>query len=198
MGQDQYSGGRSVFVLLALLAVLPAMGGDAGLNPFEKRVYKINTVGDEVLDTQSLLIWRRCSEGQSWDGVGCKGGATNFKWEAALQHAQAMALATGVAWRLPSVEELASLLARASKPPMLNQGVFTNTQADWYWSASPYAPDHQYAWVVDFYTGTQGYDLTADGLGGAVRLVRTAGKTMAKVPSTPTDQVTWLDADRSH
>jgi hypothetical protein len=33
-----------------------------------------------VTDTATGLQWKRCSEGQSWDGATCSGTATNYYW----------------------------------------------------------------------------------------------------------------------
>ena len=39
---------------------------------------------DQVLDTTSDLVWRRCSEGQTWSVDSCVGEADKFSWQQAL------------------------------------------------------------------------------------------------------------------
>jgi len=58
-------------------------------------------------------------------------------------------------WRLPSEEELASVLnlSIAASGPTIDTGYFPNTIANWYWSASPYAGNAAHAWSVHFSGG---------------------------------------------
>jgi Protein of unknown function (DUF1566) len=41
---------------------------------------RFRTKGAEVLDTQTNLVWKRCSEGMQWNGTGCSGNALEFAW----------------------------------------------------------------------------------------------------------------------
>jgi hypothetical protein len=130
-----------------------------------------NTVGDEVADTYTGLIWRRCAEGQSWDGTHCTGGYTTFTWDAALAHAQSEASRTSLAWRVPNVKELKSLVNPAASNPA-SYPIFPETPSDLFWASTPIAGDASYAWIVYFgngyvdnHYGYRSYDY-------AVRLVR--------------------------
>ena len=72
-------------------------------------------------------------------------------------------------WRLPTKEELQGILA-SSGSPKIDTTWFPNTQANVYWTSSPYVGYSQGAWVVDFVNGYVSYHLRGDGV--AVRLVR--------------------------
>eukprot|EP01036_Dinobryon_divergens_P052014 gene52014-69594_t len=72
--------------------------------------YQISESGQEVLDRSTGLQWRRCVEGQSFDGSRCSGTVLHAGWLDALDHARAQAAATGQGWRLPNAKELASLM----------------------------------------------------------------------------------------
>lgn len=109
--------------------------------------YAYNAVGDEVTDTVTGLIWRRCAEGMSWSSATCTGTATDFNWEAALAHA-----ATQTGWRLPNFKELKSLVEYACVNQAINQTVFPATLT-YAWSASPYAANAASAWYVNFNDG---------------------------------------------
>ena len=76
--------------------------------------YVISTDGTEVTDQKTGLIWRRCAEGMSWDGLTCAGTVGTYSHEAALQRATSHANNTGITWRLPNIKELAGLLTKAS------------------------------------------------------------------------------------
>jgi hypothetical protein len=128
--------------------------------------YEVLNGGAEVLDSQTGLVWQRCSLGLNWDGAGCGGAVTAFSWQQALQ--QAKSAAGG--WVLPDKRQLQSLVERGCNKPAINDRVFPDTQTGWYWTSSSVAGHQDYAWVTDFYYG-QAYD----GLKTAayhVRLVR--------------------------
>ena len=73
-------------------------------------------------------------------------------------------------WRLPTKEELEGILA-SSGSPRIDTTWFPNTQANYYWSSSPFAANSFFsAWYVNFSNG--GVDTGVRYDYGAVRLVR--------------------------
>jgi hypothetical protein len=73
-------------------------------------------VGENVvLDAVTGLEWRRCSEGRTWDEPTqtCVGDPAGFDWAAASS------LAPSGGWRLPTVEELATLRYCSDGDPAL-------------------------------------------------------------------------------
>lgn len=129
--------------------------------------------GEEVTDTQTGLIWRRCSEGQTWVGGTCSGSHTDYTWDNALVHAKSTAISTGVAWRLPNVKELQTLIQRYGMVnPAVDRSAFPNTPSKSFWTSTPNASNASHAWVVRFgygYVNSYGHDNRS-----AVRLVRDA------------------------
>ncbi|MCK9532719.1 MAG: DUF1566 domain-containing protein [Gammaproteobacteria bacterium] len=73
-------------------------------------------------------------------------------------------------WRLPTADELQSLVHYGRTSPAIDTGFFPNTLASWFWSSSPSASDSGSAWDVVFVTGdvNAGYKSST----GRVRLVR--------------------------
>lgn len=123
-----------------------------------------------VLDTKTQLVWKRCSEGQTWDDSTCVGSASTHTWQGALNVAQASSFAGQNDWRLPNKKEFKSIVEFGCYSPAINLTVFPNTSPVVAWSSSPYANSSDYAWYVDFYFGNDYASLKS--LSNRVRLVR--------------------------
>ncbi len=90
-------------------------------------------------------------------------------------HKDAIAAAAAVTvggwtdWRLPTVEELATLPDRSRFNPAIDTDYFSSNGA-WFWSSTADASDPAYAWLVHFYNGYVGYGPRSDS--GFVRACR--------------------------
>ncbi|MGP1517502.1 MAG: DUF1566 domain-containing protein [Ottowia sp.] len=133
-----------------------------------------------VLHKPSGLMWKRCSEGQSWNAEEktCDGETRKFKWDDAVAHvarvnqqADTEGLGHGD-WRLPEVGELQSLIEYACRAPALNTRQFPGTGGWLYWSATPVTGFDRYSWGVYFEQGNSYW--YSQRLDYRVRLVRTA------------------------
>ncbi|MBB1127075.1 DUF1566 domain-containing protein [Thiospirillum jenense] len=141
-----------------------------------------------VLDVKTNLQWMRCALGQTWDGKTCIGEAGEFDWDNAKIAAQKCRHAGFSDWRLPSIDELKTLIyCSSSKPklwndtgkpcednfkqPTIDQRAFPNTPSSWFWSGSPNPYYSNSAWYVSFNFGYDGNG-RYDGCTFYVRLVR--------------------------
>jgi Protein of unknown function (DUF1566) len=149
--------------LLACLLLPISMGAFAA--PFT-----VSADGQEVTDTKTGLIWRRCAEGMTASGSTCSGTASTFTHDTALTRASTQATANSVAWRLPNVKELSSIADKSRSNPAIDTVAFPATPANLFWSSSPYVGDASSAWSVDFYLGGV-YDVNRNST-YYVRLVR--------------------------
>jgi len=132
-----------------------------------------------VTHTKTGLMWKRCSEGQTWYRSSCTDTATTYTWQKALDHAKAVNTAANfpvatplTGWRVPNIKELGSIVKDQCVAPSLNATIFPATPSTpaKYWSASPYAGGTAGAWYVNFDVGDDG---TAVGTSPFyVRLVR--------------------------
>ena len=127
-----------------------------------------NAAGDEITDSKTGLIWKRCAEGMAWSVNTCTGTAATYTHEQALARATAQAGSAG--WRLPNVRELSSIADKTRSNPAIDTAAFPATPSAGFWSASPYVGYSNYAWVVYFsYGNVNGYSRYN---GFHVRLVR--------------------------
>ncbi|MCI5147900.1 MAG: DUF1566 domain-containing protein [Candidatus Electrothrix sp. MAN1_4] len=122
--------------------------------------YCDGTVGD----IETGFMWTRCSEGLSGDYCN-KGEAKSYKWKDAIQRANNTMYAGYSDWRLPTIDELKTLvecgngikkdgLCRdGTKKPTINQHAFPNTRPSCYWSGDSFAYNNDYAWHTNFYNG---------------------------------------------
>jgi hypothetical protein len=138
------------FSVLLFTCLLSVCSLAASAQPFV-----ISADGSEVTDQKTGLIWRRCSEGMSWNGTICAGSASTYTHEAALTQASTQATSTGVAWRLPNIKELTSIADKTLSNPAIDATAFpgTPTPAAAFWSSSPYASLSGLVWDVDFIDG---------------------------------------------
>ena len=132
--------------------------------------YILSADGSEATDQETGLIWRRCPEGMNWDGSTCAGVAGKFTYEAALRQATAQADSTGIAWRLPNINELSSIIDRNRNNSAIDPAAFPATPASWFWSASPLVGSSGFAWYVNFVNGVINYYYRVHSV--HVRLVR--------------------------
>lgn len=109
-----------------------------------------------VTDTKTGLQWKRCSEGQMWNGAtnGCDGSATVFTWKAALEQAQTAnvtggGLGIGGSWRVPNIKELRSIIEVQCGGPAINLAVFPNTDTSAAVWSSSLQGFQAGAWIVE-------------------------------------------------
>ena len=76
----------------------------------------------------------------------------------------------GEGWRLPTIQELFTLVDHSRSDPAIDTDVFPDTASDWYWSSTPAVWSKNAVWVVDFDGG--GVHLPHRSYGGCVRAVR--------------------------
>jgi hypothetical protein len=104
-----------------------------------------------VLDKETGLVWE-----QSPDIIA-------RIWTSACTHCYQREVANRKGWRLPTIEELASLVDNDNTYPALPTGhPFSNVQSSYYWSSTTSASDPSGAWGVNFDVGGVYYNAKTD------------------------------------
>ena len=101
-----------------------------------------------VTDNATGLIWQKCSSGQNND-YSCSGSAATATWTGAESYCNGLSLA-GKTWRLPTRQELETLVHYGPNDPSIDTTTFPNTAGDKYWSSTTYASLTNNAWTVSF------------------------------------------------
>ena len=125
----------------------------------------------EAFDQKTKLTWSRCSVGATWKKGGkCTGFVKMLRLDEAKQYAKQL----GGGWRVPTIDELSSIVEQTCSQPAINSTVFPNVknlgEGAPYWSITKIKEMPQLIYYVDFFGGdadghTKGFSL-------AVRLVR--------------------------
>jgi hypothetical protein len=114
--------------------------------------FTVSADGTEVQDSTTKLVWRRCAEGLS--GPTCAGKVMRFKYAGAKAGAERVAKSDAKAWRIPTKDELVSLLDRTvKKKPLINARAFPKTPSELFWATRAGTDDNLNAWLVSFATG---------------------------------------------
>jgi hypothetical protein len=94
-----------------------------------------------------------------WGGIGAEKTGTIFfdDWNSLLNATNTEKLCGFNDWRVPTIEELKTLVTSAERKPVIDTSIFSLTQAMPYWSVSTYQHYPEHAQTVDFATGTSNY-----------------------------------------
>ncbi|MGH2341334.1 DUF1566 domain-containing protein [Segnochrobactraceae bacterium EtOH-i3] len=153
--------------LLFLIAGAPAFAACA-----ERGGGSLVMTGELAVDTVSRLVWKRCPVGMTWSdrAAGCLGDATGLTQE----EARRAAAEAGPGWRLPTGEELETLIVDACSGLAIDTQVFPDiARADFgegvlFWTSTEALPGMFY-----FFDFTNGYaDMHSDGFRLSALLVR--------------------------
>jgi hypothetical protein len=93
-----------------------------------------------ITDNDTGLVWMEAT------------AADTMNWDEALYYCETLVLAEQSDWRLPTYEELQSIVDYDNLNPAINTMYFPDTMSLNYWSSTIYA-NNNYAWRVSFYNG---------------------------------------------
>ncbi len=128
--------------------------------------------GDEATNPEHGLTWKRCAIGMRWDAGAkiCTGEARGLGLNEALDYARK----EGEGWRVPTGEELETLLLETCEGPKIDAVAFPNiADSDFgegaaFWTSTEAIPDMFY-----FFDFTNGFaDMHSQGFSLSVLLVK--------------------------
>lgn len=117
-----------------------------------------NFASAAVLDRETGLVWEKVPS------------TSDFDWLNASFHCVQLSLGGRKGWRLPTIQELASLVDPTASNPSLPSGYPFTVQSSVYWSATTYAGGTAFAWRVVFSDGSGSFSNKSNaGLAWCVR-----------------------------
>ncbi|MES1171861.1 MAG: DUF1566 domain-containing protein [Bacteroidota bacterium] len=129
----------AVTMIAVAIGLSPGASGQANAGRYQLQV-------DTARDPGTRLIWQRA----------LSGGAVSQA--AAVQYCADLILAGADDWRLPSLQELHTIVDEARADPSIDPLAFPDTPAGGFWSATAWAGTSALAWHVDFDIGGSAYD----------------------------------------
>lgn len=139
-----------------------------------------------VKHNKTGLMWKICSEGQTYNNQSCSGTASKYIAKNALQTSitnnQNSGFANHTDWRVPNVKELNTLVEYScmlntsdstDNQPAINTSIFPNTPYGFYWSSTKIS-DRETAgfWALSSATGGSTDNDSLQAQQNYVRLVR--------------------------
>jgi len=100
------------------------------------------TGNEAVLDRETGLVWEQSPS------------TTQSNWFILSSHCVRLSKGGRKGWRLPTIQDLASLIDPTQTNPSLPSGHPFAVQSSYYWSASSFANLANDVWVVDFGNGS--------------------------------------------
>ncbi len=107
----------------------------------EKKQYTDHSNGT-VTDNNSGLMWQTAE-------------SIPQTWQQAIIYAQSLELGGFNDWRLPAIQELATLIDTSRSSPAINTDFFPGCRPGAYWSATEHSQNQGFAWYVDFNNGLE-------------------------------------------
>jgi len=149
----------SVFFLISAL-VMPAYAQNCddskpATAPFSRFS---GAVSATITDKKNNNTWLRCPVGMSWDGSSCGGISLKYTWVEAVVEVEELnkkKLAGRNDWRLPTVEELMTVVEKRCFKPAIDLKAFPFSPESGFWTDTAVDGVQPRAWVVHFLNGNQ-------------------------------------------
>ena len=100
--------------------------------------FKYNDGGGTVSDIATGLMWQKAT------------APGTYTWAQAISYCENLTLGGHSDWRLPTIEELDSIVDYGRVDPAIDTDYFPDTGASFYWSSTTYAYNTDYAWSMNF------------------------------------------------
>jgi Protein of unknown function (DUF1566) len=158
----------SSLVLVGVSIMLPG-SAQAQAPKISPDRFQVSSDGQEVVDHETRLVWRRCLEGMRFEAGRCLGAPQSMVWSHGHDWAKQVSSA-GNQWRMPTMMELTTVIDMNRHGAPVDNALFPDTPRVYVWSATVNERTPSHAWIM-FYAN--GYMMSAQqSISYFVRLVR--------------------------
>ncbi len=119
--------------------------------------FQVSADGQEVIDQEKQLVWRRCLEGMRYEDGRCLGDPQPMAWASGHEWAKSVA-SSGGPWRMPTMIELSTMMDMSRHGSPLNAALFPDTPKAYVWSATANERTPTHAWTMLY---TNGYMMSS-------------------------------------
>jgi hypothetical protein len=141
----------------------------AAAGPAASRFVNLGKNGEPTMDAQDDWVAVYDRETKLFWTAGIVGSSDGVDWAAAAEAAKGLRLQGHDDWRLPTIQELLSIVDYGKNDPAVDKDHFRGPYG-WTWSSTPYAGSAGCAWGVGL--GYGGSGVGHQSLHGRVRAVR--------------------------
>lgn len=115
-----------------------------------------NAATATITDNKNKNIWLRCPVGMKWNGSSCTGISLKYTWTEAVVEVEELnqqKIAGRNDWRLPTVDELASVAETRCFKPAIDLKAFPFSPESGFWTDTSVEGVQPRAWVIHFLNG---------------------------------------------
>ena len=111
--------------------------------------------GLTVRDVRNGVNWLRCTVGTTWnyDTEKCDGELVKLNHSEIEEARRQASEQLGGTWRLPTLDELESLVCEKCEKPKINEKYFPGISPEAYWTQTKNRFNSKMYWTVNFMTG---------------------------------------------
>jgi hypothetical protein len=124
--------------------------------------WEIKTTDGGLHDVNNRYSWYEPDNSKNGGNAGTQNGGSckgsDCDTNAYVKAVNAVGYCGYKDWRMPTDQELISIVDFSRVNPAIDTTYFPNTQSNWFWSSSPLADYSYLAWFVDFFNGGSGND----------------------------------------
>ena len=115
----------------------------ASLGKCTPHSFTVQTLSNQnvVYDNNTSLMWQQTIPRKY------------YTWDDALSYCDGLTYAGYSDWRLPTPQELLTIVDNSRSDPAIDTTFFPDTPNNWFWSSSTYVDNTSYAWGVTFGIG---------------------------------------------
>ncbi|MBV31857.1 MAG: hypothetical protein CMK36_00250 [Porticoccaceae bacterium] len=122
------------------------------IKAYDKQDFVTDELG-MAIDPKTGTRWFRCSGGKRFVNYRCQGEALYLSWDEATAYAKEFSEKSGIKWRLPTNQEMKSIIQPDCIAPAINTNVFLEAEVANHWTSSSSLHQDTFRCSLNTYSG---------------------------------------------